>query len=124
MRPIDRKRPATHGANVRGSMSGMHPMSAAPVVPTMAVATTTRPETENSVTFIEVKLIQGAYTTLQKPEIVERLTNTMVEIEGENLRRFIWCVIEEVAGGQWSFGGQTPTADDVRALARGEVAAG
>jgi phenylpyruvate tautomerase PptA (4-oxalocrotonate tautomerase family) len=31
-------------------------------------------------------------------------------------------VVEEVAGGDWGIGGQTPTADDVKALARGEVA--
>ena len=69
--------------------------------------------------FIQVKLIEGVFTALQKQEIVERLTNAMVEIVGENMRQVTWCVIEEVASGDWGIGGQTLTADDVKALARG-----
>jgi 4-oxalocrotonate tautomerase len=68
---------------------------------------------------IQVKLIEGVFTAPQKREIIQRLTDAMVEIEGENMRRAIWCVIEEVASGEWGIGGKTLTADDVRALARG-----
>ena len=68
---------------------------------------------------IQVKLIAGVFTTPQKQEIVARLTDAMVEIEGESMRRGIWCLIEEVASGEWGVGGQTLTADDARALARG-----
>jgi 4-oxalocrotonate tautomerase len=71
---------------------------------------------------IQVKVIEGVFTTPQKREIVERLTDAMVEIQGENMRQLTWCVVEEVASGDWGIGGQTPTADDVKALARGEVA--
>ncbi len=71
---------------------------------------------------IQVKVIEGVFTAPQKREIVERLTDAMVEIDGENMRQLTWCVVEEVASGDWGIGGQTLTADDVRALARGEVA--
>jgi 4-oxalocrotonate tautomerase len=67
---------------------------------------------------IQVKVIEGVFTAPQKQEIVERVTDAMVAIEGESMRRAIWCVIEEVASGQWGIGGQTLTADDVKALAR------
>ena len=70
---------------------------------------------------IQVKVIKGVFTAPQKREIVERLTNAMVEIDGENMRELTWCVVEEVASGDWGIGGQTLTADDVKALARGEV---
>ncbi len=33
--------------------------------------------------FISVKLIEGVFDTTQKREIVEKLTETMVSIEGE-----------------------------------------
>ena len=82
-------------------------------------ATRTRRDKEDSMALIQVKLIAGVFTAPQKREIVERLTETMVEIEGENMRQGIWCVIEEVADGEWGVGGQTLTADDVKALARG-----
>ena len=67
---------------------------------------------------IQVKLLEGVFTAPQKQEIIERLTDAMVEIEGENMRRTVWCVIEEVANGEWGIGGQTLTSDDVKALAR------
>ncbi|MGB0096256.1 MAG: tautomerase family protein [Solirubrobacteraceae bacterium] len=67
---------------------------------------------------IHVTVIAGVFTTPQKQAIVERLTDAMAEIEGENMRQTIWCIVEEVSSGEWGVGGQTHTADDVRALAR------
>ena len=69
--------------------------------------------------FINVKLIEGVFTPDQKSEIVRRLTDTMVEIEGENMRSVTWCVIEEVASGDWGIAGQPMRTEDVLALARG-----
>ena len=69
--------------------------------------------------FINVKLIEGVFTPDQKSEIVRRLTDTMVEIEGENMRQVTWCVIEEVASGDWAIAGQPLRTEDVIALARG-----
>ena len=65
---------------------------------------------------IQVKLLEGVFTAPQKQEIIERLTEAMVQIEGQNTRRNVWCVIEEVASGEWGSGGQTLTSDDVKAL--------
>jgi 4-oxalocrotonate tautomerase len=73
--------------------------------------------------FINVKLIEGVFTADQKSEIVRRLTDAMVEVEGENMRPITWCVIEEVASGDWGIAGQPMRTEDVLALARG-VAAG
>ena len=70
---------------------------------------------------IQVKVIAGVFTAPQKREIVERLTDAMVQIEGESMRRNIWCLVEEVASGHWGVGGQTPTADDIKALARSDT---
>jgi 4-oxalocrotonate tautomerase len=65
---------------------------------------------------IQVKVIAGVFTPQQKREIIERLTDAMVEIEGENARRSIWCLVDEVTSGDWGIGGQSLTADDVKAL--------
>jgi 4-oxalocrotonate tautomerase len=69
---------------------------------------------------IHVKFIEGAFTAPQKREIVEDLTNALVAIEGENMRRVTWCLLEEVTNGDWGIGGQAVTADDVKALARSD----
>ena len=73
--------------------------------------------------FINVKIIEGVFTPEQKQEIVRRLTDTMVDIEGENMRPVTWCVVEEVASGDWGIAGKPLSTEDVRTLARG-VAAG
>ena len=80
------------------------------------------PTKEDSVRLIQVKVIEGVFTAPQKREIVERLTDAMVAIEGEEMRPVTWCLVEEITSGEWGVGGQTITADDVRALARGGVA--
>ena len=71
---------------------------------------------------IQVTVIEGVGTTLQKREIVERLTDAIVEILGETMRPLTVCMVEEVASGEWGIGGRILTADDIRALARVEPA--
>jgi 4-oxalocrotonate tautomerase len=68
---------------------------------------------------IQVKLIENVFTPEQKQQIVRRLTDTMVEIEGENMRPVTWCVIDEVKSGDWAIAGNPLTTADVRALASG-----
>jgi 4-oxalocrotonate tautomerase len=71
--------------------------------------------------FINVKLIEGVFDAEQKRQIVERLTDTMVGIEGENMREVTWVVVEEVRSGDWGIGGKPLSTQDVRALAAGTV---
>jgi 4-oxalocrotonate tautomerase len=74
---------------------------------------------ETEMPFINVKLIEGVFDASQKQEIVEKLTDAMVEIEGENMRPVTWCVVEEVRSGDWGIGGKSLTTADVKALAAG-----
>lgn len=69
---------------------------------------------------LNVKLIEGVFTPTQKQEMIRKLTDTMVAIEGENLRPVTWVVIEEVKSGDWGVGGDSLTTDDVQALAAGK----
>ncbi len=66
---------------------------------------------------IQVRLIEGVFSANQKSEIIRRLTDTMVSIEGENLRPVTWVIVEEVKSGDWGIGGKGLTASDVKALA-------
>ena len=68
---------------------------------------------------IQVKLIEGVFTHAQKREMVRRLTETMVSIEGEAMRPVTWVIVEEVKSGDWGIGGQSMTTADVKALAAG-----
>jgi 4-oxalocrotonate tautomerase len=53
-----------------------------------------------------VKLIEEVLCSEQKHEIIEKLTDAMVEIEAENMRPVTWVVAEEVTGGDWGIGGK------------------
>ena len=72
--------------------------------------------------FINVKVIEDVFTPDQKREIIERLTDAMVSIEGENMRSVTWVVVEEVASGAWGIGGKPLSTEDVKALAAGAPA--
>jgi 4-oxalocrotonate tautomerase len=68
---------------------------------------------------INVKLIENVFSPDEKQQIIERLTNAMVEIEGENMRGVTWVTLEEVASGDWGMGGNPVTTADVKALQAG-----
>jgi 4-oxalocrotonate tautomerase len=71
---------------------------------------------------IQVKLIENVFTPAQKSQIIHKLTEAMVSIEGENLRPVTWVVIEEVRSSEWGIGGQAMTTKDVVELAKGQKA--
>ena len=69
---------------------------------------------------IQVKVIEKVFTEAQKREIVRKLTDAMVSIEGENMRPVTWVIVEEVQSGDWGIGGKSLTTADVKALAAGK----
>ncbi|HSP02791.1 MAG TPA: 4-oxalocrotonate tautomerase family protein [Acidimicrobiales bacterium] len=72
--------------------------------------------------FVNVKLIEGVFSADQKRDMIAKLTDTMVAIEGENMRGVTWVVLEEVTSGEWGIGGQALSTADVKALAAGAPA--
>jgi 4-oxalocrotonate tautomerase len=68
---------------------------------------------------IDVHVIKDVFDQAQKKEIIEKITNTMVEIEGEALRGVTWVRIRETNEGDWAIGGQQLTAAAVHAMQKG-----
>ena len=66
--------------------------------------------------FINVKVIEGVFSPEQKALIIQKLTDAMVEVEGEAMRPVTWAVIEEVRSGDWAIGGKRLSTADVKAL--------
>ena len=66
---------------------------------------------------IEVKMIEGVFNAAKKQEIVKKLTDTMVSIEGEALRPYTLVLLHEVRSGDWGIGGKGLTTSDVHAIA-------
>ena len=71
---------------------------------------------------IQVRLIENVFSAKQKSDIIEKLTDAMVSIEGENMRGVTLVTIEEVRSGDWGIGGKAMTTEAVKALAAGRSA--
>jgi 4-oxalocrotonate tautomerase len=69
--------------------------------------------------FVNIKIIEGVFNEAQKRDMIQKVTDTMVSIEGENMRPVTWVVVEEVKSGDWGIAGKGYTTEDVIALAKG-----
>ncbi len=69
---------------------------------------------------MEIHLIENVFNPEQKLQIIEKLTDAIVSIEGENMRS---VKISEVTSGEWGIGGQPLTTEAVKDLAAGQNAA-
>ena len=65
---------------------------------------------------VNVQIIENVFTPEQKQEIITRITDAMVAVEGEALRQVTWVKIDEVKEGNWGIGGQSLRASDVHRL--------
>jgi 4-oxalocrotonate tautomerase len=68
---------------------------------------------------VDIQLIEGVFDTAQKQQMIRKVTDAMVEIEGEAMRGVTWVRIHEVASGEWGIGGKTLTAADVKRMQTG-----
>ena len=54
----------------------------------------------------------------QREELIRKITDAIVSVEGEALRPVTWVLLEEVPSGAWGVGGKAFTSDDVRGLSQ------
>lgn len=66
---------------------------------------------------VQIKGVGGYLSADQKLDMIRRVTDAVLAVEGEGLRQVTWVTIEDVAAGSWGVGGRAVTADDLRALA-------
>ena len=71
---------------------------------------------------VTIDVIKDVFTPKQKQDLIAKVTEAMIEVEGENMRGVTWVRIQEFEGGDWAIGGKSLTASDVRALASGKAA--
>jgi 4-oxalocrotonate tautomerase len=69
---------------------------------------------------IEVKLIENVFTPEKKSQIITKLTDAIVSIEGEHIRPATLVVLEDVRSGDWGIGGKPLTTEAVHAMAAGK----
>ncbi|HWJ18685.1 MAG TPA: tautomerase family protein [Geobacterales bacterium] len=65
---------------------------------------------------VDIHLIEGVFDKNQKQEMIRKVTDAMVDIEGETMRGVTWVRLYEVASGEWGMGGKGITTADVKAM--------
>jgi 4-oxalocrotonate tautomerase len=58
---------------------------------------------------VTINVIENVFSEEQKREMIEKITDIMVSIEGEAMRGITWVLIEEVRESHWGIGGQSIT---------------
>jgi 4-oxalocrotonate tautomerase len=68
---------------------------------------------------VDIQLIKGVFTPDPKAQMIRKVTDAMVAVEGEAMRPVTWVRVQEVESGAWAIGGNPLTAADVKAMAAG-----
>ena len=65
---------------------------------------------------VNVQIIENVFSPEQKKQIISKITDAMISIEGEALRPYTLVKIDEIKEGNWSVGGQALHARDVHRM--------
>jgi 4-oxalocrotonate tautomerase len=65
---------------------------------------------------VNIEVIENVFSPAQKKEMIEKVSEAMISIEGEALRPYTLVKIDEVKDGNWSVGGQIVSTSDARRL--------
>ena len=71
---------------------------------------------------VTIDVIKDVFTPTQKTELIAKVTEAMIAVEGEKMRPVTWVRINEFEQGDWAIGGKALQATDVHALAAGKAA--
>lgn len=71
---------------------------------------------------VTIDVIKDVFTPAQKRQLIEKVTEAMVAVEGEPMRGVTWVRVQEFEQGDWGIGGKRLSAADVHALAAAKVA--
>lgn len=66
---------------------------------------------------IDIELVEGVFDDATKAEMIDKVTETMIDIYGEAMRAVTWVRVIEVRSGQWGIGGKRPTCEQIKAMA-------
>ena len=71
---------------------------------------------------VTIDVIKNVFTPEQKQQMIEKVTEALIAVEGEKLRPVTWVRISEYEQGDWAIGGKSLRAADVQAMASGRAA--
>lgn len=67
---------------------------------------------------VTIDVIKNVFTPAQKEDLIAKVTQAMIEVEGEGMRPVTWVRIKEFESGDWAIGGKMLRPSDVQALGK------
>lgn len=71
---------------------------------------------------VTIDVIKNVFSPSQKQDLIAKVTEAMIDVEGESMRPVTWVRINEIEQGDWAIGGKALKAADVHAMATGKAA--
>jgi len=68
----------------------------------------------------QLRGLSGYLSMEQKQELIRKVTDAIVSVEGEGLRPVTWVIVEDVPSGQWGVGGTPVTTEELKMAAQGK----
>jgi 4-oxalocrotonate tautomerase len=65
---------------------------------------------------VTIDVIKDVFSPDKKAELIEKVTEAMIEVEGEEMRPVTWVRIMEVEQGDWASGGNRLNAAAVHSM--------
>lgn len=62
---------------------------------------------------VTIEIVKGVFSPEQKKDMIEKVTDAMVAVEGETMRRVTWVRLNEV--DHWAVGGRVLRPEAVHA---------
>ena len=72
---------------------------------------------------VTIDIIKDVFSREQKNELIHKVTEAMISVDGEELRPVTWVQLNEIEQGDWAVGGQRLNAAAVHAMQAGRKAA-
>jgi len=57
---------------------------------------------------VTIQVIEDVFTDEQRDAMIHKVTEAMIEVEGEAMRDKTWVLYQEVPDGNWAIGGKIP----------------
>jgi 4-oxalocrotonate tautomerase len=70
---------------------------------------------------VTIEVVKGVFTPEQKQQMIENVTEAMIAVEGEAMRKTVWVRLNEV--DHWAVGGRVLTPKMVQAEMSGSLIA-
>ncbi|MBP8154015.1 MAG: 4-oxalocrotonate tautomerase family protein [Nitrospira sp.] len=65
----------------------------------------------------QLKGLSGFLSMEQKQDLIRKVTEAIVSVEGEGVRPVTWVIVEDVPSGQWGVGGTPVTTEALKKMA-------